>query len=136
MKILDDLVSTINLKAEARDVRQGPFQTAVLTRNCGLASTPHDNADHQKQAPVKDAGNLIWRGTGAMVHMAHSSNPLEAAIGMATINSLLDIDKRRCLEINASELIAEKGKGKKVQRNQVAHQAAHQGALRKRSGNW
>ena len=114
MKILDDLVSTINLEVEMRDIRQGPFQTAVLTRNCGLASTPHDNTDHQEQAPVKEAGSLIWRGTPEMVHMARSPNPLEAAIGMATVNSLLEIDEGRCLEINASELIAEKGRGKKI----------------------
>ena len=114
MKILDDLVSTLNLEAEVRDIGQGPFQTAVLTRSCGLAATPHDHNDHQEQAPVKEAGSLMGRGTLELVHMARSPSPLEAAIGMATINSLLEIDEGRCLEVNASELIAEKGKGRKI----------------------
>ena len=114
MKILDDLVSTLNLEAEMRDIRQGPFQTAVLTRSCGLASTPHDYTEHQEQAPVKQAGSLMGRETLELVQMAHSPSPLEAAIGMATINSLLEIDEGRCLEVNASEVIAEKGKGRKI----------------------
>jgi uncharacterized protein (DUF4213/DUF364 family) len=33
---------------------------------------------------------------------------------MATINSLLEIDERRCLDLNAGDLIAEKGKDKRV----------------------
>ena len=39
MKILDDLVSTIKTDAPVVDVRQGVFQTAVLSLGCGLAST-------------------------------------------------------------------------------------------------
>ena len=38
MKILEELITTMHFDASVRDVRQGPFQTAVLTRNCGLAS--------------------------------------------------------------------------------------------------
>jgi len=46
--------------------------------------------------------------------MAYSESILEAAIGMATINSLLDVDMESCLELNAAELLAEKGHGKRV----------------------
>ena len=114
MKILDDLVSTLNLEAEVRDIRQGPFQTAVLTRSCGLASTPHDQAYHEGQASVKEAGSLMGRGARELVQMVYSASPLEAAIGMAAINSLLEIAEGRCLEVNAGDLIAEKGKGMKI----------------------
>lgn len=114
MKILDDLLSTLNLEAPVRDVRQGPFQTAVLTRSCGLASTPHDHAHHQDKAPVKHAGLLIDKAASELAQLAYSSSPLEAAIGMATINSLLKVDDKRCVELNAGVLIAEKGKDRKV----------------------
>jgi uncharacterized protein (DUF4213/DUF364 family) len=33
---------------------------------------------------------------------------------MATINSLLEIDENSCIELNAAELIVEKGKGKRT----------------------
>jgi uncharacterized protein (DUF4213/DUF364 family) len=46
--------------------------------------------------------------------MVYSESIMEAAIGMATINSLLEVDESHCQEINASALLAEKGAGKKV----------------------
>ena len=114
MKILDDLLSTLNLQAPVRDIRQGPFQTAVLTRSCGLASTPHDHAHHQDKALVKHAGRLIDKAASELAQLAYSSSALEAAIGMATINSLLEVDDKRCVELNAGILLAEKGRDRKV----------------------
>jgi len=49
-----------------------------------------------------------------LVPMAYSVSSLEAAIGMATINSLLKTDERHCLDVNAGDLLAERGKGKKI----------------------
>jgi uncharacterized protein (DUF4213/DUF364 family) len=49
-----------------------------------------------------------------LVQLAYSNSILEAAIGMAAISSLLDIDTTRCRELNAGELIAEKAEGKRV----------------------
>jgi len=114
MKILDDLLSTLKQEAVVKDIRQGPFQTAVLTSGCGLASTPHNHVHHQDDPPVRQAGALIGRRALELAKMAYSPSLLEAAIGMATINSLLDIDEGRCVELNAGDLIAEKGKDKKV----------------------
>ena len=53
MKIIDDLIDTLNPKVKVRDIRQGPFRTAVHTRNCVLASTPHTHVCHQDHAPIK-----------------------------------------------------------------------------------
>jgi len=39
---------------------------------------------------------------------------MESAIGMATINSLIEVDKQRCTELNAGDLLAKKGEGKMV----------------------
>jgi len=92
----------------------GLFHTAVLTRNCGLAATLPRDALQQEQPSVKEPGHLVDKGAPELVKMSYSNNILEAAIGMAAINSLLDVNEEKCLELNASELIAEKGKGKKV----------------------
>lgn len=114
MKIIEDLLSTLNCEAPVRDIRQGPFQTAVLTRNCGLASTPHDSGPHHNKTPVKEAGLLMEKSTLALAEMAYSSSSHEAAIGMATINSLVDIDDKSYVELNAGDLLVERGRGKKV----------------------
>lgn len=114
MELIGKLISTLNLDAAIKDVRQGPFQTAVLTRNCGLAATPHDPGYHHNRAPVNDAGYLMEKEASELAQMAQSSNLFEAAIGMATMNSLLDVDRQRCVDINAGDLLASEGKDKKV----------------------
>ena len=114
MKILDDLVSKLNTEARVRDIRQGLFHTGVLTRNCGLAATLPRDALRQEQPSVKEPGSLLGIGALELARMAYSEGILEAAIGMATINSLLEIDEGRCEDLNAGDLIAEKGKNKRV----------------------
>jgi uncharacterized protein (DUF4213/DUF364 family) len=114
MKIITDLLSTLDFEATVKDIRQGPFQTAVMTRNCGLASTPHDSGPHHNKTPVQEAGLLLEKGVAELVDMALSSAPLEASIGMATINSLIEVDRQRCTELNAGDLLFREGEGKKV----------------------
>jgi len=114
MRIIDDLLATLNYKTPVRDIRQGPFQTAVWTRSCGLAATPHEPGPHHEETPVREAGSLLEKSAIELAQMAQSLSLHEAAIGMAAINSLIEIDEARCTELNAGDLLAEKGKGKKV----------------------
>ncbi len=114
MKILDDLLNTLRQGEIAKDIRQGPFQTAVLTYNCGLASTLYDHSYHHGDAPVREAGRLIGKEALKIAQMAYSPGLLEAAIGMAAINSLLEVEEGRCLSLNAGDLLAEKGRNKKI----------------------
>ena len=114
MRIIDDLLSTLNYESPVRDIRQGPFQTAVLTRYCGLASTPHDPGPHHDRTPVKEAGLLLEKDAQELALMANSPSAMESAIGMATINSLIEVDEQSCVELNAADLLEKKGKGKSV----------------------
>jgi len=114
MKLLDDLIAALNTEAKVRDIRLGFFHSAVLTRNCGLAATLPRDALRQEQSSLKEPGCLLEKSALELAGMSYSDNILEAAIGMAAINSLLEVNEEQCLELNAGELIAEKGKGKKV----------------------
>lgn len=115
MKILNDLVRSLGKEAPVRDIRQGVFQTAVYTRGCGLASTPHDQGMHQHGVSmVKDAGTLKDYSIQELLDLSESESQMEAAIGLATINSLLTVDESICEELNAADLIERKGIGKKV----------------------
>jgi len=114
MRILEEVLSTLNTEASVRDIRQGLFHTAVLTRNCGLAATPHNPGHHDERTPVAEAGLLVEKDARALADMAHSESPPEAAVGMATINSLIEIDEEVCQDLNARDLITEKGRGKRV----------------------
>jgi uncharacterized protein (DUF4213/DUF364 family) len=114
MRILDDLLSSLNFDASVREIRQGVFHTGVITRYCGLAATLPRDALKQEGPLVREPGFLMDKTSKDLAQMVHSESLLEAAIGMATINSLLEVDLRSCTELNAAEVILEKGEGKKV----------------------
>ena len=56
MDILTDIISTLDLDAEVRDIRQGIFHTGVLIRRCGLAATLPKDALKQTPPMVKEPG--------------------------------------------------------------------------------
>lgn len=114
MKILEDLF--LSLKENdypVKRVHTCVFWTGVISKHCGLSSTfrdervPHDRS-------VRDVGNLTQKTALELAEYARSESLLEASIGMATINSLIDIDESKCVEKNALDIILEKGKGKNV----------------------
>lgn len=114
MEILDDLISALDLNAAVRDIRQGIFHTAVVSRSCGLAATLPKDAFKQESPTVREAGMLLSRSIEDLVTLAHSDRILEAAIGMAAINSLIQVNASACIELNAADLILEKGAGRRV----------------------
>ena len=114
MKIIDDLISTLNFEASVKDIRQGVFHIVVLTRYCGLAATLPRDALKQEGHLVKEPGFLLDKTPRDLAQMVYSDSLLEAAIGMATINSLLEVDLHSCTELNAAEVILQKGEGKRV----------------------
>jgi uncharacterized protein (DUF4213/DUF364 family) len=114
MKILDDLIGSLAANATARDVRIGRFWTAVWSRGCGLASTTGLGEHEHGATFVPDAGSLAGRSALDLARLAYSERPLEAGIGLAAINSLLEVDEARCLELNAGDLLVERGRDKKV----------------------
>ena len=114
MKILEELMASLNFNAEVKDIRQGIFHTGVLTRNCGLAATLPRDALRQDPPMVKEPGLLQEKDPQELARLSYSNSILEAAIGMATINSLLEVDDVSCVELNAGELLMEKGKDRRV----------------------
>ncbi|MFP4088266.1 MAG: Rossmann-like domain-containing protein [Desulfobacteraceae bacterium] len=114
MKVLDDVISLLPDHEGVRDIRQGVFHTAVWTRHCGLAATLPRDALRQAPPMVQDPGFLLEKGCRELIQLVKSDHILEAAMGMATINSLLDVDPGSCTELNAADLIMEKGENKRV----------------------
>jgi uncharacterized protein (DUF4213/DUF364 family) len=63
---------------------------------------------------VRDAGHLHRKSACELAEYALSDNPLEVSIGIAAVNSLLDVDESQSVEINALDVLAERGRGKTV----------------------
>jgi uncharacterized protein (DUF4213/DUF364 family) len=114
VKILDDLLSSLKENDfQVKSVLSCVFWTAVISKHCGLSSTFRNEGPSHDRG-VKDVGNLSRKTALELAEYARSESLLEASIGMATINSLVDIDESKCIEKNAFEIILEKGQGENV----------------------
>jgi len=111
MRILDDLISSLS-DSGVREVHACVFWTAVISRSCGLASTFHE--EHPYHRAVRNVGSLRRKSALELAEYAKSDNILEASIGMAAINSLIDIDETKYVEENAFDILAQKGRGKNI----------------------
>ena len=116
LKIIKDLIETIDNSVKdslVREVRIGPFWTGVWSRYCGLASTTFIHEPHMPP-PIQDAGSLTKKSIIDLCSFAYSDCLLQASVGIAALNSALQVDLSRCREINAADVLLEKGKDKKV----------------------
>jgi len=114
MKILNALLDAMPVGAvPVRHVMVGAHWTAVCSLACGLASTTFGDAE-QGTNKVSDAGSLHTRSAQELASLVLSPNLLEASIGMAAINSLLQVDASQMAEVNASEVLVRKAPGKNI----------------------
>ena len=114
MKILEDVVASLKEDAPIREVRVGAFWTAVWSRACGLASTVIPQQHEHGSIFVQDPGGLADRSALELARLAYSDSTLEAGIGLAAVNSLLEVDEARCVDLNAGGFLIERGRGKRV----------------------
>jgi len=112
VNIIDDLISSLSDDSVVREVHTCVFWTAVLSKHCGLSST--FRGEHPHHGMVRGVGDLRNMSALKLAEYAKSDNLLEASIGMATINSLIDIDETKCDAENALDVLIEKGKGKSI----------------------
>jgi uncharacterized protein (DUF4213/DUF364 family) len=114
MSVLDDLLASLGRDAAVREVRTCVHWTAVVSSQCGLASSIHSEQHGHGHKSVRGVGTLHERSALELAQYAASDMLLEASIGVAAINSLMDVDEERCVELNAADWLAERGQGKRV----------------------
>jgi hypothetical protein len=113
MKLLDDLIGSIEQDAPIQRVMVGAHWTAVSSRWCGMASTLMDAKPHG-EGKVRYAGELETTTALELARYIYSGNTLEASIGFASLNSLIETPTTGLVEINAFKYLVEKGAGKHV----------------------
>jgi len=112
--ILDDILATLDYNVRVANIVQGTVMTAAVSRCLGLSTTIPDSSNCETTAPVSGAGTLTDKGARTVAEMVKSSRAPEASIGMAAVNSLLAVDANKCRTLNARDVIAERGRNKKV----------------------
>jgi len=114
MEILERIISRIDADAPVKEVRKGVFWTAVVSRFCGLSSTMlkehcmDEDIDETVPASFTDMTAL------ELARFSLSSDISKASLGLAAINSLIEVDELRSVEINAGNLLLKKGIDKNI----------------------
>jgi uncharacterized protein len=113
VSILNDLIANLPADVAVKSARVGVHWTAVCSQHCGLASTLVGNQPHG-HSKVRDVGRLHIKSAYELAEYAQSDNLLEASIGVAAINSLLEVDESQVVELNAGEVLRQQGRGKHI----------------------
>lgn len=118
--VLDNLIASLP-SATVQKIQIGAFWTVVVVevageRRCGLASALRGFDDHHHGGgpAVREAGQLLARDAVELARLVNSTSLMEASVGMAAINALLPVEEAWWVDLNAEEVIAEHGQGKKV----------------------
>ncbi|MEJ2210696.1 MAG: DUF364 domain-containing protein [Anaerolineae bacterium] len=117
METIERLLDSVQEDAAVRQILVGAFWTAVVLDTdpprCGLASTLRAETGGPWPA-VREPGRLHECSGRELAGLLHSERILEASIGMAAFNALLQVDEGPLTEANAEAIILERGTGKRV----------------------
>lgn len=111
MKLLSDLIRAVSgNEAPVRDVWVGITWTGVWGKRCGLSKTYVSPAT--AHCRIRNFGRLTEKTTLELAEHAKSWHLVEASIGVAAINSMIEPKGKR--GINALDLLVEEGKNKRI----------------------
>ena len=118
MNLLNKLLDTLP-DGRIVQVYIGTHWTAVVAeiegrRRCGLASSLTAEYHRHGETDVPQAGHLETLSGLELAALAQSDQPALASVGVAAINALIPPQPETWVDLNAEEVIAEHGKGKKV----------------------
>lgn len=118
MKILTDLLEIIQ-PSEVLRVCIGLNWTAVeVTRDgveqCGIASTLIQSHKHSEEPRIEPAGNFEDFSSIELAQFSLSDNPTLRSVGIAALNASITTEVQKFSESNAAEVLAERGKDKKI----------------------
>ena len=113
MPILQEILENLPGDAPITEVRRGIHSTAVVSRFCGLSSTMFRDACHEREGaePEKPFTEMTAR---ELARYAFSDDVSKASLGLAAINSLIEIRAEECMDIDGLKLVREIGVGKNI----------------------
>ncbi len=114
MKLLNEILDSLPQEpVRVERVIVGVHATLVKSRRCGLGSTLLNEGPHG-HAPIRDVGALEEKSAQELASWVLSENLLEASIGIAALNSLLEPDESRLKVLNAAEILGRESQGKNL----------------------
>ncbi len=113
MTVVEELLASLSDDAPAQKVLVGLRWTVVCSRHCGMAATLVSEHTHG-DAELSEIGRLEQKTARGLAEWALSPDLLQASIGVAAINSMLDVAEEEAVQVNAADVLAEQGRGKDV----------------------
>jgi uncharacterized protein (DUF4213/DUF364 family) len=114
MTLIEKILNT--LPADPIPIRKvviGVHWTLVCSKHCGLGSTLVGEGPHG-HSQIRDVGILHKKSAQELAQWILSNTLLEASIGIAALNSLIDVDDSTLEQVNASEVIERHSKDKNL----------------------
>ncbi|MBW1710564.1 MAG: DUF364 domain-containing protein [Deltaproteobacteria bacterium] len=121
LTVLDELLQTLPKETlPVKAIRVGPFLTMVCvgderveSSGCGLASTLATHEPGRKNL-VREVGTLEDLTAQKLAGLLKSNFPLEASIGLAALNAILEVPSSCYEEKPAIEMVFERGRNRRV----------------------
>ena len=106
MEILQELLESLKIDVPVTAVVVGPHLMAVASQRLGLAAHLHSSEGAESVYSEQEMTALVGRSTRDLARWLMEDKWQRAGIGMASLNSSLEIDYARLHEINAKRIIA------------------------------
>ncbi len=114
MTIISDLLSTLPRDPiPVQNVVIGVHWTLVTSRFSGLGSTLVNSGPHGS-GRMRDVGDLLNKNAQELAGWLESDNLLEASVGMAALNSIIEVPEKQLQPVNAAEVIEREARGKNL----------------------
>lgn len=114
MTIISDLLSTLpSDPIPVQNVVIGVHWTLVTSRFSGLGSTLVNSGPHGS-GRMRDVGDLLNKNAQELAGWLESDNLLEASVGMAALNSIIEVSEKQLQPVNAAEVIEREARGKNL----------------------
>ena len=114
MEILQELLDSLKIDLPVTAGVVGPHLMAVASQRLGLAAHLHGQGQSDEVISEKGIETLIGSRARDLAHWLLEDQWVRAGIGMAALNSVLEIDYQALIEVNAKQIIADRAVGKNL----------------------
>jgi hypothetical protein len=114
MDILKELLDSLKIDLPVTAGVVGSHLMAVASQRLGLAAHLHGKGHSEAVVSEEEIETLVGRRACDLARWLLEDNWVRAGIGMAALNSVLEIDYQALIEVNAKHIIADRASGKNL----------------------
>ena len=115
MNLITELLDSLTRDGPVSEVLVGARWTLVGGQaGWGMAGTRAEETGGHASNVIAQAGQLTDCSARQLAEMAGSAVPLERSVGLAALNSLVDVDPSQTVDLNVSDYLVEHGQGRNM----------------------